>query len=206
MGGGIEEILGDLLQEIDVCRENNPEKIPDNETLLKTYAVPSRFDNKETIFIKRILQTVLPEDMRRSIASKLFKKYVGMPEDVFAKEWYMNEDQIRCMSENGMHIGLHGWDHYWLGRLSNEEMKADIDKSIESMNGIIDPNCWVFNYPYGSYNDSVIEYLKSKGCKLSMTTEVRIADLQKDNRFLLPRLDTNDFPPKSNNYLNYWKI
>ena len=57
------------------------------------------------------------------------------------------------------------------------------------------------NYPYGSYNDNVLAYLRKKGCKLGMSTEVRIADLDKDDRLLLPRLDCNDFPPKSDKYL-----
>ncbi|MCD8016104.1 MAG: polysaccharide deacetylase family protein [Lachnospiraceae bacterium] len=198
--GGISNILQDLLREIDMHRPMSEVKIPDNETLFKTYAIANRFDNKETVFVKRILQTVLPENMRNVIASKLFEKYVGMPEEQFAKELYMNEDQIKCMASNGMQIGLHGWDHYWLGKLDEAEMKDDIDRSLQSMEGIIDPKCWVFNYPYGNYNDAVLAYLRKKCCKLSMTTEVRTADLVRDDRLLLPRLDTNDFPPKSENY------
>lgn len=195
----VELLVKDVIAEIDANRSEYG--LEDSDTLFQKYAVANRFDIKETIFVKRILQTVLPEELRNKIASKLFEKYVGMPEKQFAKELYMNEDQILCMKNHGMHIGLHGYDHYWLGELPEDQMKIDIDKSIEAMRGIIDENCWVFNYPYGSYNGAVVKHLKDRGCKLSMTTDVRIADTEEDDRYLLPRLDTNDFPPKSENYL-----
>lgn len=196
----IESILKDVIEQIDKYRTEYSLESADD--LFKQYAIPNRFDSKETIFVKRILQTVLPENIRNEISSRLFEKYVGVPEEVFAKELYVNEDQLLCMKNNGMHIGLHGYDHYWLGRLSEEKMQEDIDKSIEAMKSIVDSDEWVFNYPYGSYNDAVIEHLKRRGCKLAMTTDVRVADTEQDDRYLLPRLDTNDYPPKSNTYLN----
>jgi hypothetical protein len=36
------------------------------------FAVPNRFDNADIIYVKRMLQHVLPEQMRSSIANKLF--------------------------------------------------------------------------------------------------------------------------------------
>lgn len=68
------------------------------------------------------------------------------------------------------------------------------------MDGLIDSNKWVINYPYGSYSDSVIKTLKNRGIVLGLSTDVGVADISLDNRFVLPRLDTNDFPPKSDNY------
>ena len=176
----IDSLVKDVILEIDKSRKEY--ELEDCETLFQRYAIANRFDNKETIFVKRILQTVLPEELRNKISSKLFEKYVGISEKQFAKELYMNEEQIMCMKNNGMHIGLHGYDHYWLARISEDQMKQDIDKSIIAMKGIVDETNWVFNYPYGSYNDAVVDYLKKRGCKLSMTTEVRVADVEKDNR------------------------
>ena len=68
------------------------------------------------------------------------------------------------------------------------------------MSGLLDEKKWVINYPYGSYSDEVIVGIQDKGCILGLSTDVRVSDLDKDNRFTLPRLDTNDFPPKSENY------
>ena len=177
--------------------------LPSNEELYEKYAVANRFDDKDTVFCKRVLQTALPESIRNSISSELFEEYVRMPEEVFARELYMNREQIALMRDNGMFIGLHGYDHYWLGNLSKEAMRQDIEKALEVMKDYIDPEKWVLNYPYGSYNDDVINYISSKGCVLAMTSEVRSVDLEKDDRYRLPRLDCNDFPPKSDHYLEY---
>lgn len=176
---------------------------PSTEELWNKYAVANRFDSAETIFVKRILQTVLPEKIRGIIASELFEKYVGFPEEKFARELYMNREQIRLMKKEGMFIGLHGYDHYWLANLPKEELRTDVDNMLEVMDEFIDKDSWVLNYPYGNYSDSVISYIESKGCKLGMTTEVRIGEIGKDNRYTIPRFDCNDFPPQSNNYEIY---
>lgn len=194
----VEALMQDVLYELNECRAQGFD-IPDNEYLIEQYAVGNRFDNKETIFIKRILQTAISEDLRNSIARKLFKKYIGVSEETFSRELYMNRDQIKCLKSEGMFIGLHGYNHCWLGKLPVQDMKEDIDKALEGMDEYIDKNNWVMNYPYGSYNDGVMQYIEANGCKLGMTTEVRIATTA-DNKYLLPRLDCNDFPPKSDNY------
>ena len=173
------------------------------EELFRQYAVASRFDDAETIFVKRILQTVLPEPLRNRISSDLFEKYVGVSEETLAYELYMTEGQIRTMKRHGMFIGLHGYDHYWLGNLSPEQMRQDISMALDVMDPFIDRKRWVMNYPYGDYNPDVLEYIRSQGACLGLTTDVRIADLSKDNLLELPRLDCNDFPPKSENYRNY---
>lgn len=173
---------------------------PSNEELFYEYAVESRFDSKEIIFIKRILQTVLPEKLRNQISSDLFEKYVGVSEEQLAYELYMTKEHIKTMKCHGMFIGLHGYDHYWLGNLDRAKMQQDVDKALEVMDEFIDRNCWVMNYPYGNYNQDVLDYISSKGAVLGLTTEVEAAEIGKDQPLELPRLDCNDFPPKSQNY------
>ncbi|MBQ6975939.1 MAG: polysaccharide deacetylase family protein [Selenomonadaceae bacterium] len=196
-------LMDDVISEINRVRAEGRNDFPTNAELIEKYAKANRFDDKETVFVKRVLQTALPEDIRNKISSKLFAKYVGLAEDKFARELYMNRDQIKLMKDAGMFIGLHGYDHYWLGNLPVDEMRADIDKSLEVMSEFIDIKSWVMNYPYGNCNAEVINYISDKGCALGLTTEVRAADVTKDNKYLLPRLDCNDFPPKSDNYKKF---
>lgn len=115
----------------------------------------------------------------------------------------MTEEQIRTMKRHGMFIGLHGYDHYWLGKLPKEQMKKDLDKALDTLDEFIDRKHWVMNYPYGSYNQDVLDYIKMKGACVGFTTEVKIADICMDAALELPRLDCNDFPPKSENYKLY---
>ncbi len=198
------ELVNDIYALLDEARKN-PEysNLPSNVDLYAQYGIANRFDGADVVFCKRILQTAISEKLRNEMSSKLFAKYVGLSESNFARELYMNPDQIQCMKDSGMFIGLHGYDHYWLGNLEPEQMKRDVDKALSVMSPFIDKNAWVMNYPYGSYNQSVIDYIKSRGCVLGLTTQVSPADLTEENRFTLQRLDCNDFPPKSENYLKY---
>lgn len=195
----IDKLVMDLMERMNYYRGIEFE-YPSNDELFSTYAVANRFDSKETIFVKRVLQTVLPEALRNRIASDLFEKYVGVSEEQLAYELYMTEEQMRTMKRNGMFIGVHGYDHYWLGNLESDRMKDDVDKALEVMDAFIDRDAWVMNYPYGNYNESVLGYVESKGAILGLTTEVRVADIGKDPALELPRLDCNDFPPKSSKY------
>ncbi len=198
----ISKLLPDVFEQMNYYRGKEFE-YASNEELFAEYGVGNRFDSAETIFVKRMLQTVLPEPLRNGISSDLFKKYVGVSEETLAYELYLSEEQIRTMKRHGMYIGVHGFDHYWLGNLPEEKMKADISAALDVMDSFIDRNEWVMNYPYGSYNRSVIDYISSHGAACAVTTEVRVADLSKDSKFELPRLDCNDFPPKSEGYKKY---
>jgi len=195
------ELMDDVLVELDRLRAEG-HVVQSNDELIEKYAVANRFDTKETIFVKRILQTAIDEKLRNQISSKLFEKYVGIEEDKFARELYMNRDQIRLMQDNGMYIALHGYDHYWLANLSEKKLHEDIDKALDVMDEFIEKDNWVLNYPYGNYSENVISYIESKGCKLGMKVEPRIAEVGVDGKFVLPRFDCNDFPPKSSNYKN----
>lgn len=195
------ELVEDVKKEMDYYRGQEYDYAPPDE-LFNEYAIADRFDIKETIFVKRMLQTVLPERLRNKISSSLLEKYVGVTEEKLAYELYMTEDQIRTMKRHGMFIGIHGYDHYWLGNLPADKMRQDISKALDTLDEFIDRKSWVMNFPYGNYNPDVLEYIKSEGACVGLTTEVRVADLDKDNPLELPRLDCNDFPPKSKNYMN----
>lgn len=196
----IRNLVTDLKREMEYYRGQEYD-YPPTEELFQRYGVANRFDGGETIFVKRMLQTALPERLRNLISSKLFTKYVGVTEEQLAYELYMTEEQIRTMKRHGMFIGVHGYDHYWLGNLTPEQMREDISLALDTLDEFIDRRCWVMNYPYGNYSQEVVRYIKSQGARVGLTTEVRTAQIGKDEALLLPRFDCNDFPPKSENYL-----
>ena len=162
-----------------------------------------RFDSAQVIFIKRLLQVELAEEVRKLITANLFNKYVTYDEKSFAKELYMDLEQLKYMSRNGMYIGSHGFDHFWLDRLSTEKQESEIDESIKFLE-LVNKSTgnWVICYPYGAYNDSLIGILKKKGCAMGFTTYPNIANITKDNAYTLARLDTNDFPKLANSKPN----
>ena len=164
-------------------------------TYYKDYGVANRFDNADTIFIKRMLQHVLPEQIRNEITSILFEKIVGIPEAKFSSRLYMNIDEVRKLVSSGMYVGSHGSMHYWLDRINSQKQKVDISSSVEFLEEVGAPTSnWIMCYPYGAYNDTTLSLLKKMGASIGITTDFRKANLEIVDPLTLPRFDTNDFP------------
>ena len=193
-----EEEMSSLLKEIRLLLNKYREvyHLESYEFYYEKLAQLDRFDTKEVIFVKRLLQVELVEELRNIITTELFEKIVGVEEGAFSRELYMSVDQMKCMVSAGMHIGSHGYDHYWLGSLPKEKQGIEIKESlkfIENIGG--DIKHWTICYPYGNYNDDTIALLKENHCALGFTTEVKLADINNqmgDSIFKIPRLDTND--------------
>jgi len=201
-----------LLNEIRLLLINYQEEynLESYDFYYEKLAKSNRFDTADIIFIKRLLQVELPEELRKYMTNYLFEKIVDVEESTFSRELYMSLDQIKCMVNQGMHVGSHGYDHYWLGSLSKEKQEFEIEKSmdfIECIGG--DINNWTICYPYGNYNQDTIDIIKSKGCKIGLTTSVSIASVgpgMGDNIYKLPRLDTNDLPKNAESLPNKWYL
>lgn len=169
-------------------------------------AVANRFDCKEVIFIKRLLQVELQEPVRSAIINQLFAQYVSDDEASFSRELYMSEDQLRCMQRNGMIIGSHGYDHYWLGSLTKEEQLNELTKSVDFLKELgVDMRTLSIGYPYGSHNEDTLDIAQGFGFKLGFTTKVDVASTA-DNCLMIPRLDTNDFPKDGEAKSNDWFV
>lgn len=170
--------------------------IPTNDELYAKYAVANRFDCADTIFVKRVLQNGIEEKARNMIVDKLFREFVTENEAAFVSELYLSREQIKVMKKHGMTFGLHGYEHYWFDRLSEKEYIKDINMALDVFDGVIDHDRWVFCYPYGATQEGLINYCKGIGCVAGVTVEPAIADLDNVRPMLLPRYDTNDYPPK----------
>lgn len=169
-------------------------------------AVAGRFDCKEVIFVKRLLQVELQEPVRSSIIDELFSQYVSEDEAAFSRELYMSEDQLKCMQRNGMIIGSHGYDHFWLGSLTREEQLSELTKSVQFLKGIgTDMTTLSIGYPYGSYNEDTLGIIRGYGFKLGFTTVFDVADTTGES-LTIPRLDTNDFPKDADAAVNDWYL
>lgn len=162
-------------------------------------AIANRFDTKDVIFIKRLLQVELDESLRKIMTDKLFTKFVSADEAAFSNELYMSKEQMKCMIECGMHIGSHGYDHYWLGSLTTEQQEKEIQESVNFIESIgANIGKWTICYPYGNYNQDTLTLLQKYKCQLGFTTEVSKANVNINaswnEKYKIPRLDTNDLP------------
>lgn len=171
-------------------------------------AVANRFDCKEVIFIKRLLQVELQEPMRSAIINQLFTQYVTDDEAAFSRELYMSKDQLKCMIRHGMIVGSHGYDHFWLNSLNRKEQEYEITQSLHFLDSIgVDKSTLSIGYPYGEYNNETLAIVTQHHFKLGFTTDVDVAstgDNKPKSNLIIPRLDTNDFPKDSGADVNDW--
>ena len=197
------KLIEDIFVQLDTYRESY--SLANNEFYIKKLAIAGKYDTKEVVFIKRLLQRELVESLRNIITNFLFHKYVSCDEEDFSREIYMSVEQIKHMQENEMHIGSHGFEHYWLSYLDKKNQLTEINKSLEFLKrigGNIEK--WTMCYPYGSYNNDTLNILKDKGCKLRFTTQTNVADILISNKLELPRLDTNDIPKCRHAKVDEW--
>jgi peptidoglycan/xylan/chitin deacetylase (PgdA/CDA1 family) len=165
----------------------------------REWGQPNRFDSAEVIYIKRMLQVALPRDLRNQLAGQLFAQVVSIDEAAFAQELYVTLEQLRVMRQCGMHVGCHGDAHEWLNSLDRSEQERDIDAALSFLRSVGTPvdELWTIAYPYGGWNESLLEVLTDRGCRLGFTTEPAVADVRNHTALCLPRLDTNDLPPRA---------
>lgn len=74
LAGNERKLISDIYTMLDEFRSRYP--LMDNRYYFQKLAISNRFDTKEVIFIKRILQKELPEELRREMLNRLFRKYV----------------------------------------------------------------------------------------------------------------------------------
>jgi len=185
----VDFILGSIKE-----NKNNFE-LEDPDKFFKNIAKSNRFDDKETIFIKRALQRDLPEKLRYNLTNELFQKYVTNDENGFSRNLYLSEDEIKEMLENNMDFGSHGYSHYWLSHLDQKELESELKKSKKFLDRInVKKENRTFCYPYGDYNKTIVSKIEEMGYKLAFTTNVSDTFLLKSKKFQLSRFDTNDFP------------
>ena len=158
----------------------------------------NRWDTPDVAFFKRMLQRELPGAARTRIADRLFREFVSDDEAAFARSLYMSVAQMREMAAAGMFFGSHGYNHAWLNRLPPEEQEREIDLGLAFLRDLGAPtDRWMMNYPYGGWNESLLGILRRKGCTAGLSTRVDVADLDRDDPLLLPRVNTNDLPVRA---------
>lgn len=196
-------LTNDLLAKLDENRTTY--NLDSNAHYLQKRSKPGRLDPAEVMFIKKMLQVELPEQLRNEITDFLFTKYVSSDEKSFSRDLYMNEEQIECMQRNGMHIGGHGDKHYWLGSLNKEAQRYEIQQSksfIQRIGGSLD--YWTFCYPYGDFNQDTLDILGEEDCKLALTVQAELLNTQLHTPLQIPRLDTNYIPKNKDAVPNEW--
>jgi peptidoglycan/xylan/chitin deacetylase (PgdA/CDA1 family) len=189
------KLIEDIFRLIKPYREQY--KIPEDKDLYKMFATEGRYDAPPVVFIKKVLQKELPNGLRLDVIDRLFAEYVNVDEESFAKELYLDVNQLSCMVRHGMDVGGHGYTHRSLEGLAVSEQINEVERTIGLLKSVYGhaPSNWAMSYPYGTYDRTTLELLEKTGCMLGLTTSVGlVADLSRPLE--LNRLNTNDLPFK----------
>ena len=133
----------------------------------------------------------------RKILSYLISRSIKKSNTVYKlfRDLYFNKNEMTEMFKDKMIFGSHGCNHERWNYLKNINLNSEISNSIQffKKNKIYDNN-FSISYPYGGYNNKVINVVKKYNIKFCLTTEVdSVNKLNIKDRYMIPRYDTNDF-------------
>src|SRR4030095_14343184 len=106
---------------------------------------PISLDKRINLF-KSVLQRDLSVELD-PLLGNLFEDYIGS-ENETARNYYLKSEQIREMTEGGMHFGGHSHSHPWFDWINAEARATEIKASAERLQKI-EPGPWAFAYTYG---------------------------------------------------------
>ena len=99
----------------------------------------------------------------------------------------LSKTQLLEMSNQGMEIGSHSHTHPDLSRLPPEEQRHELSRSKEVLEELLGKRVDGFAYPYGRYDQSTLEALKSSGYRWACSTKSGWYRSQ-ENPFLIRRI------------------
>ena len=182
-----------ILKEIDNYLLKEKLK-PLSEQNLSRINLKHRYDDRDIVLIKHLLQFFLPEKIREKIINFLFAKILNKDVNEFSKELYMNEKQIKEMYVEKMDFGSHGVYHYRWQLLKKKEQENEIINSRRFFENLgFNTENFSVCFPYGSHNAYTISLLKKYNIKFALTTKIGgVNKTNLKNNFTFPRYDTND--------------
>jgi peptidoglycan/xylan/chitin deacetylase (PgdA/CDA1 family) len=102
------------------------------------------------------------------------------------KPHYMNQTEIKTLSDMGHIIGCHSWDHHKVTDYKKNDWTLQLSKPKKQLEKITQKQVTCFAYPYGVFNRAAADSVKSHGFTSAYTVYGKA-----DNRlplFTLPRI------------------
>lgn len=109
-------------------------------------------------------------------------------------------DQLRAMNRAGIEIGSHAMDHVHLDRQPPASSHKQLLQSKKTLEDILDTEVLSVAYPYGAYNEQVIEGARGAGYRFGVTTE------KGTNENTTDELKLERIPVKGTRWHHHWKF
>lgn len=121
---------------------------------------------------------------------------IKIPSNIY-DEVMLSANEIKEMIEYGIEIGGHGLWHVNLTRITTERLVEEVRESMNFIKALYNNDKYTFAYPFGIYNNQVIEALKNEGFAAAVTMNLHNNKLPIINTYELGRI-----PPYKFNLIN----
>ena len=156
-----------------------------------------RLNDAVTARAKFLLQNALPQDAMDAFLDGLLGAVGTLQDPELFADLYLTRDGIVELQQRGHFVGTHGMQHVRYGLMTEEEAAADVAASLEVLAPLgVQAGRTAIIYPYGSEPvPGALERFREQGLLVGFTIVPRDATPD-DDWLLIPRWDTNDFPPQ----------
>ncbi|MCX6535709.1 MAG: polysaccharide deacetylase family protein [Actinobacteria bacterium] len=141
--------------------------------LFAKFGVANLWNDRETEFIKKLFQKIIPTDIRKKYLASVFDQLVERSESSWVDELYLSPDDVQILVENGMEIGSHGHSHEWLAEMRIDDQRDELTKSFSHLDSAInDGKARSMCCPFGSYNDDTLTLLRNLNVKTGVLNRI----------------------------------
>ena len=136
--------------------------------------------------LSSILKNALPELKQREIPTTIFipaakigsyPKWEQKRQEIYYDDRILNRAELKELSDQGIEIGSHTLNHTDLRNVTSEVAREEFDLSKSYLEEITGKEVVSFSFPYGSYNDVLINLAFSCGYNFVYTTQPEIISL-----------------------------
>ena len=136
--------------------------------------------------LSSILRNALPELKKREIPTTIFipaakidsyPKWEQKGQEIYYEDRILNRDEIKELSDQGIEIASHTLHHTDLRNVHLEIAKEELHLSKSILEEITSKEVVSFSFPYGSYNDDLIDLAFDCGYSFVYTTQPEIISL-----------------------------
>ena len=102
-----------------------------------------------------MLDIVLPELVERNMVGSFY-----INPGFFESDRYLSKEDLKLLSQFDMEIGSHTTSHRDLAELREDELEIEIEGSKKIIEEVIQEEIHFFCYPFGSYDQRIIELVQ----------------------------------------------
>ena len=184
-------LLKDFCEQLDWLKENNYETLS-MEDFISYVKDQKDFPEKSVLITfddgyNGTFNYAVSELKKREMKATFF--IITSMLGVFSTRYaHMTEKQIKKLADDGLFsIASHSLTHPKLLELDDETLKEEIENSKEILEDLTGKKVLAFAYPYGEYNEKIIEKLKNAGYEAAFAVD-NGSLCNQPARFSIPRI------------------